>query len=117
MGEFMYVLDTNTLLALQNHYFPDVFVRLWNEINQLIDSNKVISIKEVQAEITSKRHKDYWDQIHRNHDSNFYQDLVDGEEMEFYKIERLDIYHKVIIKKSSEKNNIEWSLQKEWGEG
>lgn len=113
----MYVMDTNTLLALQNHYFPDVFINVWVDINNLIGQNEVISIKEVQEEITSREHKIYWDNIHLEHGKNFYQDLVNGEESEMRKIEELEIYHKIIIKTNNRGREREWSLQKEWGEG
>ncbi|MDR0912238.1 MAG: DUF4411 family protein [Methanobrevibacter sp.] len=112
----MYVLDTNVLLSLQNHYFADVFVGLWIEINSLIEDNMLISIKEVQREVTSKEHKQFWDKINENHDYKFYKELDNGEIEEWFKIEELDIYHKIIIRNKKDKNE-EWSLQKEWSQG
>ena len=117
MSDFvMYVLDTNVLLALQNHYFPTIFISLWEDINKLIEQNKIISIVKVQEEIASLEHKIFWDNINQNHNFNFYRELVSGEEQELVKIEKLEIYSKIIIK-NKHGTNVEWSLQKEWGEG
>ena len=74
----MYVMDTNVLLFLQNHYFPSIFLSLWEFINELISENKLISIKEAQREITSEKHKTFWNDIDSNHDNDFYQDLIHG---------------------------------------
>ncbi|MDR3290705.1 MAG: DUF4411 family protein [Methanobrevibacter sp.] len=81
----MYVLDTNVLLTLQNHYFPDVFIQLWTNINHMISQNKVISKIEVQEEITSKEHKSFWDNINKEHNNSFYQELISGEDLEMRK--------------------------------
>ncbi|KZX11105.1 DUF4411 family protein [Methanobrevibacter curvatus] len=112
----MYVLDTNVLLALQNHYFPEVFITLWKDINGLIENNNIMSITEVQEEITSKEHKIFWDKINTKHKHVFYKELESNEEEEMAKIESLKIYSKITLKNQNNKT-IEWSLQKEWGEG
>lgn len=113
----MYLLDTNVLLYLQNHYYPSTFISVWDSLNELIEDRSIISIKEVQREITSEQHKEFWNNINEMHNYNFYEELTNGEENFFHEIRELEIYEKIILKNKSTGEKYKWSLKKEWEEG
>jgi hypothetical protein len=82
----------------------------------LIDSNEVISITEVQEEITSSEHKTFWNKINEKHNNTFYNELIYDEIEEFPKNRKIKNLFKDNFKKYPYLK-VEWSLQKEWGEG
>ena len=53
----VFVLDTSVLIELHNRYYPEVFVSLWEEIEKLMKTEKAVSIKEVQSELSTKELK------------------------------------------------------------
>lgn len=53
-----YVLDMNTIKIMVMHYYRDTFASLWNEIDQLIVNERIISVREVKKEIESFHKKD-----------------------------------------------------------
>ncbi|NMO09499.1 DUF4411 family protein [Methanobacterium subterraneum] len=105
-------MDTNCLIDLRTIFITDVFLGLWDDINELIRQRELFSIQEVNSELISKPNRDFWAEIDLNHGKTFFRDLIHDETDQFYKIEALPIYEKIIIK-----NEEEWSLKKEWSEG
>ena len=54
----IYVLDTNSLSNILNHYYPDRFPTFWNKFYSLIQSRNIISVREVRFELTLKFNDD-----------------------------------------------------------
>ena len=48
----IYVFDTSSLSNLK-HFYPEIFQSIWEDLDQLIDSDQLISTKEVWREIQS----------------------------------------------------------------
>ncbi|MHB1606988.1 MAG: PIN domain-containing protein [Leptospirales bacterium] len=46
----IYVFDTSSLRSLQ-HFYPTVFVTIWNGLNSLVRQNSLISTREVWTEL------------------------------------------------------------------
>jgi len=46
----MYVIDTNVFIAL-GFYYPQRFPTVWERVNVLADSGKLISVREVRREL------------------------------------------------------------------
>lgn len=51
----IYVFDSSTLINLFKHYFPSRFPSLWNKYNDLIESNRIISVGEVHDELVDQK--------------------------------------------------------------
>lgn len=49
-----YVFDSNTLIALFRHYYPGRFPSLWQKFAQAVDSQTIISVREVKNEISQQ---------------------------------------------------------------
>ena len=47
----IYVFDTCPVIDLFKHYYPDQFPTLWNNFNQMIEDERIISTREVLREI------------------------------------------------------------------
>lgn len=47
-----YVIDSNSLIRL-GQFYPSRFPTLWEQIEDLIDANRLVSVKECAAEIDS----------------------------------------------------------------
>lgn len=107
-----FIMDTNCLIDLNMNFPTDVFLGLWDDINDSIEQKELISIQEVYSELKSKPINDFWTEIDLNNEQKFFRELIHGEIGEFYKIEELPIFEKVIIK-----NGENWSLKKEWSQG
>lgn len=108
----VFVLDTNVLIEFNRRYYPEIFPSFWKKLYGLIDSEKVISLKESQMELKeSSDARKFWNQIHQNANGNFFRELEEDETEEMYKIWDLDI--------ASEKFKIKGNfttLLKEWGD-
>ena len=50
----IYVFDTNSLINIFKHYYPERFPSLWENFDDLIERGKIVSVKEVFNEITKK---------------------------------------------------------------
>lgn len=46
-----YVIDTSILVEISERYYPEVFPSLWDKIYDLIDSETIVSLIEVQKEL------------------------------------------------------------------
>lgn len=64
-----YVFDSNTLIALFKHYYPSRFPTLWEKFAQAVESQTIISVREVKNEISqqedllaewAKKHPDFF---------------------------------------------------------
>ena len=75
-----FVIDSNSLINL-NLYSKKVFPSLWNNFHEMVDNGKIISVTEVQAELSGSNGplKEYWDEVDRNMDTDFFWDLYDEE--------------------------------------
>lgn len=107
-----FLMDTNCLIDLIRNFPTDVFMGLWEDINNSINQKELLSIKDVKSELKSKDIHEFWSDIDTQNENNFFRDLINGEVDHFHKIEELPIFEKVIIK-----NKEEWSLKKEWSYG
>lgn len=106
-----YLIDTNCLIELKNNFPTDVFVGLWDDIDNFILQEELVTIEEVHSELKNKTQNDFWSNIHIKNGNKFFKEL-NGEEQNFSRIEELSIFDKVILK-----NNEEWSLKSEWSFG
>lgn len=86
----MFIIDANSLMLLKRHYSTNVFVSLWSNICQFIDNGKLISLKEVQNELT-KEDKEFWTKIHNKND-NFFIDPQDKETDCLSQLEGFKVY-------------------------
>jgi hypothetical protein len=48
-----YVIDSNILIDMK-HFYPKVFPNLWIKMNELINNNEIISVKEALNELTAR---------------------------------------------------------------
>jgi len=48
-----YVFDTNSLIVLFKNFYESRFPTLWRNYNELVSSQKIISVREVAKEITT----------------------------------------------------------------
>lgn len=56
----LYVIDTCSLIAMTETYPLDVFPGVWSKVDELIDTNILISVEDVLVELSSKD-----DEIHK----------------------------------------------------
>lgn len=49
----IYVFDSNTLIDLFRHYYPERFPSLWENFNHLIEQERLVSTREVYKEISN----------------------------------------------------------------
>lgn len=108
----VYILDTNILIELHQHYFPEVFPSLWKKIEFKINENEIISLKETQKELKeSSPARKIWDQIHYNTNKHLFQELNPKAMKELEKICNLNIYTEKF-----KTNKGYTTLEKEWSE-
>jgi len=50
-----YVFDSDSLINLFRHYYPERFPTLWEKFNNLVLEGKIISVREVFKEIGSNK--------------------------------------------------------------
>ncbi len=63
----IYVFDSNSLLNLFWHYYPERFPTLWEKFDALVSGGKLISVREVFNEIgSSKDSLGTWAKEHKN---------------------------------------------------
>lgn len=46
-----YVFDSGPLILMFRHYYPDSFPTLWQRFGELIDQERIVSVKEVAREL------------------------------------------------------------------
>ena len=49
-----YVFDSDSLINLFRHYYPERFPTLWKKFDALVSGGKFISVREVFKEIVSR---------------------------------------------------------------
>jgi len=54
----IYVFDSDTLIDLFRHYYPERFPTLWQNFDNLVSNSKIISVSEVGKEL-----EDYEDRL------------------------------------------------------
>lgn len=47
----IYVFDSGPLIWMFRYYYPDRFPSLWEQFHELIDDQRIISVKEVSREL------------------------------------------------------------------
>ena len=53
----IYVFDSNTLINIFNHYYPERFPSFWDNFNDFISKQTIISVQEVRRELERKGDK------------------------------------------------------------
>ena len=53
----IYVFDSNTLINIFNHYYPGRFPSFWDNFNELISKQIIISVREVRRELEKRGDK------------------------------------------------------------
>jgi len=53
----IYVFDSNTLINIFNHYYPERFPSFWDNFNGFISKQTIISVQEVRRELEKKGDK------------------------------------------------------------
>ena len=63
----IYVFDSNTLINIFNHYYPERFPSFWDNFNELISKQIIISVREVRKELEKKGDRlSGWAKEHKN---------------------------------------------------
>ena len=63
-----YVFDTNCFIVI-GHYYPEQFPSFWEKFNQTVESDKIISVREVRRELDINAAEDHlikWIKLHKN---------------------------------------------------
>lgn len=63
-----YVFDTNCFIVI-GHYYPEQFPSFWEKFNQTVESDKIISVREVRRELGINAAEDHlikWIKLHKN---------------------------------------------------
>lgn len=47
----IYVFDSNTLIKIFHHYYPNQFPSFWEKFNDYITDGKIVSVRAVKAEL------------------------------------------------------------------
>lgn len=66
----MYIFDTNVFLTL-GHYYPSRFPTIWAKMNELVNSDKIQSVKEVKRELEINSHFEHIKQWVQDNSSIF----------------------------------------------
>ena len=64
----VYVFDTNCFIVI-GHYYPEQFPSFWEKFNQTVESDKIISVREVRRELDINAAEDHlikWIKLHKN---------------------------------------------------
>lgn len=61
-----YVIDTSILVEISERYYPEVFPSLWDKIYDLIDSETIVSLIEVQKELDKGKFSKDWGLVNVN---------------------------------------------------
>ena len=66
----MYVFDTNILITIFNFYYISTFLSFWENFNEYIENEKIISVRDVLMEINAYHNVDsdlvIWAKQHKN---------------------------------------------------
>ncbi|HOU97162.1 MAG TPA: DUF4411 family protein [Bacteroidales bacterium] len=49
-----YIVDSNSLSAILNHYYPDRFPSFWNKFNNYVRASDICSVREVYNELLDR---------------------------------------------------------------
>jgi len=73
-----YVFDTNTLSSIFKFYYFDNFPSFWNKFDPMVNSKKIVSVREVRREL---KERNLWDSIKTwaNQYSGFFADPTNNE--------------------------------------
>ena len=52
-----YIFDTNSLSNILNHYYYDRFQTFWQRVDDLVEKQRAVSVKEVQRELLERFEK------------------------------------------------------------
>ena len=90
-----FVVDTNTLINL-NGFSKKVFPSLWANFHEMVDNGQIISVTEVQGELSNSHGpvKNYWDNIDKKLDNNFFWELYDKEVKYLSQLEDFEEFQK-----------------------
>lgn len=47
----IYVFDSNTLIKIFSHYYPDRFPSFWQKFDEYVNNGKIISVRTVKTEL------------------------------------------------------------------
>ena len=54
-GAVKYVFDSNSLINLFKHYYPERFPSLWEKFDDLVSEGRIVSVREVFGEIGANK--------------------------------------------------------------
>lgn len=67
----IYVFDNSSLSNILNHYYQDRFPSFWEKFDDMVEAEKIISVREVRNELTGKFDDDKIDRIAKQNDKFF----------------------------------------------
>ncbi len=71
----VYIFDTSSFRVL-NHYFPQIFPTVWQNINLLVDNGLLISVREVRRELDAVENRHLFFDSVNNYNDIFLQPTV-----------------------------------------
>ena len=66
----VYVFDSGPLIVMFNYYYPKRFLTLWNNFNEMLVKDQIISVREVKNELL--RHEDSLSEWVKEHSEVFH---------------------------------------------
>ncbi len=85
-----FIIDTDSLINLKRNYSTNVFISLWDNIEEMILNKELISLKEVQAEL-SKEDRNFWTDFHDT-TGNFFIEASNEEMDNLKELEGFEVY-------------------------
>ncbi|MDR0912665.1 MAG: DUF4411 family protein [Methanobrevibacter sp.] len=84
-----FIIDTDSSIHLKRNYSPKVFVSLWDNLEEMIANKELISLKEVQEEL-SRNDREFWTGFHDRFD--FFIEATNEEIDRFKELEGFKVY-------------------------
>lgn len=72
-----YVFDSSSLIVLFRHYYPERFPTLWENFDELVSEEKIISVREVRNEVNTYAYEDGLSTWTKDNDSIFHHPTSD----------------------------------------
>lgn len=97
-----YIVDSSSLMKLDEHYPSDLFDSLWDLFYSLFDNNEIESVKEVWKELRDSQ--DYW-----KHYEYCFRDLDDSESENLSKIMSYGKFEDFIKNGLKQNKDVSWA--------
>ncbi|KZX16425.1 DUF4411 family protein [Methanobrevibacter curvatus] len=85
-----FIIDTDSLIHLKRNYPTNVFISLWDNIEDMILNKELISLKEVQTELSTED-RNFWTTFH-DMTGNFFIDASNEEMDNLKELEGFKVY-------------------------